>query len=83
MKKQKRIIFNITIFSNNIPPLKTTLITGDDTVSVTNMTFPSVVRRQDYTDRGEREITLILHGVLVLNIRFDSIEEKIRFQQEM
>jgi hypothetical protein len=83
LKKRRRMIFNITILGNNMPSLQTTLMTGEDRVSITNMTFPSVVRREDYIDQGGREITLILHGVLVLNIQFDSFEHKIRFQQEM
>lgn len=36
-------------------PSLETLMTGEDTVSVTKMTFPSVVRQQDYIDRGERD----------------------------
>jgi hypothetical protein len=83
LKKRRRMTFNITILGNNMPSLQTTLMTGEDRVSITNMTFPSVVRREDYIDQGGREITLILHGVLVLNIQFDSFEHKIRFQQEM
>ena len=42
-----------------------------------------VLRREHYIERDGKKVTLILHGLDLGTIEFESVEEKIHFKQEM
>jgi hypothetical protein len=76
------MLFEVTVTGNVGPPVSRTLMTGEGRASIVNVTYP-LVRREDYSDQSETEITLILHKIMKLKVKFQSSAHKRRFKSEM
>ncbi|CAH1380314.1 unnamed protein product [Tenebrio molitor] len=83
LKKRRRMLFEVTVTGNVGPPVSRTLMTGEGRASIVNVTYPCLVRREDYSDQSETEITLIIHKIMKLKVKFQSSAHKRRFKSEI
>jgi hypothetical protein len=70
LKKHRKMLFEVTMTGNVGPPVQRTLMTGEGRASILNFTYPFVVGREDYSEIGELEISLIIDQSIQYNIKF-------------
>jgi hypothetical protein len=74
------MLFEVTMTGNVGPPVQRTLMTGEGRASILNFTYPFVVGREDYSEIGELEISLIIDQSIQYNIKFQSSAHRTQFK---